>query len=417
MISMWRDRKRASIALQSNLEDAPRLDNRLHGTYVSRISIGERLGLGVGGRRIMAGYSSKKKTTTASDSSNPASTLEEALAEQRVGAIRTRDAAVVGEVRQKPEPLNAEAVAAIVSGASPDDAEHLREWLGLPKAPRHPRSSRNDLAEGWRDGVYPYKYKMLRRDYEREKFILQTELLKLQSWVKQNEERLVILFEGRDAAGKGGAIKRFTEHLNPRGARIVALEKPSDVERGQWYFQRYVANLPTTGEIVMFDRSWYNRAGVEHVMDFCTDDDYQEFLRQAPEFERNLVRSGIHVIKFWFSVSQQEQRRRFMERQVHPLKQWKLSPVDLASLDKWDQYTEAKESMFHHTDTSDSPWIVIKSDDKKRARLNAMRYVLHYLPYTGKDADRIGPIDELLVGRANVIHERNEHKQDHREDD
>jgi polyphosphate kinase 2 len=235
-------------------------------------------------------------------------------------------------------------------------------------------------------------------------------LLKLQAWVKDSRQRVIILFEGRDAAGKGGAIKRFMEHLNPRGARVVALEKPSDVERGQWYFQRYVQHLPTTGEIVLFDRSWYNRAGVERVMGFCSDDEYVEFLRQAPEFERNLARSGTHLIKFWFSVSREEQRRRFKERKVHPLKQWKLSPVDLASLDKWDDYTRAKEAMFYHTDTADSPWTVIKSDDKKRARLNAMRYILRSLPYTGKDPARIGDVDDLIVGRASVIHERGEHR-------
>ncbi|MBL8556914.1 MAG: polyphosphate kinase 2 [Phenylobacterium sp.] len=250
---------------------------------------------------------------------------------------------------------------------------------------------------------------MLRVDYEAQKFILQSELLKLQAWVKDARQRVVILFEGRDAAGKGGAIKRFMEHLNPRGARVVALEKPSEVERGQWYFQRYVQHLPTTGEIVLCDRSWYNRAGVERVMGFCTPAEYDEFLRQTPEFERNLVRSGIHLIKFWFSVSRDEQRRRFKERQVHPLKQWKLSPIDMASLDKWDDYTRAKEAMFFHTDTADSPWTVVKSDDKKRARLNAMRYVLHSLPYAGKDLARIGLVDDLLVGRANIIHERGEH--------
>lgn len=267
----------------------------------------------------------------------------------------------------------------------------------------------DELAEDWRKGGYPYKYKMLRKDYEREKFTLQTELLKLQQWVKEARQRVVILFEGRDAAGKGGTIKRFMEHLNPRGARVVALEKPSEVERGQWYFQRYVAHLPTTGEIVLFDRSWYNRAGVERVMGFCTDEEFAEFLRQAPEFERNLVRSGIHLIKFWFSVSREEQRRRFKERKVHPLKQWKLSPIDMASLDKWDDYTRAKEAMFFATDTADSPWTVIKSDDKKRARLNAMRYVLHLLPYKDKDTERIGMVDDLIVGRANIIHERGEY--------
>jgi polyphosphate kinase 2 len=249
---------------------------------------------------------------------------------------------------------------------------------------------------------------MSRKSYERNKYRLQVELLKLQAWAKETGARIVILFEGRDAAGKGGTIKRFMEHLNPRGARVVALEKPSEVERGQWYFQRYVSQLPTAGEIVLFDRSWYNRAGVERVMGFCTDDEYAEFMRQCPEFERNLVRSGIHVIKFWFSVSRLEQRRRFKERRSHPLKHWKLSPIDLASLDKWDEYTKAKESMFFYTDTADSPWTVIKSDCKKRARLNAMRYVLQRLPYTSKDTDAIGPVDPLLVGRANVVYEHGE---------
>jgi len=266
----------------------------------------------------------------------------------------------------------------------------------------------DELAEDWREGGYPYENLMSRRNYESHKYRLQVELLKLQAWVKQTGQRLVILFEGRDAAGKGGAIKRFMEHLNPRGARVVALEKPSDVERGQWYFQRYVEHLPTAGEIVMFDRSWYNRAGVEKVMGFCTEDEYAEFMRQVPEFERNLVRSGIHLIKFWFSVSQNEQRRRFQERKLHPLKQWKLSPVDLASLDKWDDYTKAKEAIFFYTDTADAPWTVIKSDCKKRARINAMRYTLQKLPYTNKNLDYVGPLDPLLVGRAHVVYERGE---------
>jgi polyphosphate kinase 2 len=225
-------------------------------------------------------------------------------------------------------------------------------------------------------------------------------LLKLQAWVRETGQRVVILFEGRDAAGKGGTIKRFMEHLNPRGARVVALEKPSDSERGQWYFQRYVQHLPTAGEIVLFDRSWYNRAGVERVMEFCTPYEYDAFIEQVPEFERHLARSGTHIIKFWFSVSREEQRRRFREREVHPLKQWKLSPVDLASLDKWDEYTQAKEAMFAHTDTAEAPWTVIRSDCKKRARLNAMRYVLHKLPYANRDLAMIGAIDPLLVGRA-----------------
>jgi polyphosphate kinase 2 len=196
------------------------------------------------------------------------------------------------------------------------------------------------------------------------------------------------------------------EHLNPRGARVVALEKPNEVERGQWYFQRYISHLPTKGEIVLFDRSWYNRSGVERVMGFCSDAEYNEFMRQVPEFERHLVRSGVFLFKFWFSVSREEQRRRFKERKAHPLKQWKLSPVDLASLDKWDSYTRAKEAMFMNCDTSDAPWTVIKSDCKKRARLNAMRYFLHRLPYNNRNLDRIGPVDPLIVGRPSLVPSR-----------
>ena len=266
----------------------------------------------------------------------------------------------------------------------------------------------DELAKDWREGGYPYKNLMQRRNYERYKYRLQVELLKLQAWVKETGAKVVILFEGRDAAGKGGTIKRFMEHLNPRGARVVALEKPTETERGQWYFQRYVEHLPTNGEIVLFDRSWYNRAGVERVMGFCTEGEYSEFMRQVPEFERMLARNGIHLIKFWFSVSREEQRRRFGERKVHPLKQWKLSPVDLASLDKWDDYTKAKEAMFFYTDTADAPWTVIKSNCKKRARLNAMRYILHKLPYANKDVARIGNLDPLIVGRANIVYERGE---------
>ena len=304
-----------------------------------------------------------------------------------------------------------EAFEAILSGASPDDVLALKALLTKhERAAKGTRRDRSDveLAEDWRDGGYPYKNLMSRRNYEREKYKLQVELLKLQAWVRSTGQRLVILFEGRDAAGKGGTIKRFMEHLNPRGARVVALDKPTEAERGQWYFQRYVEHLPTRGEIVLFDRSWYNRAGVERVMGFCTDEEYLEFIRQAPEFERNLARSGIHLIKFWFSVSRKEQRRRFRERKSHPLKHWKLSPVDMASLDKWDDYTHAKESMFFYTDTADAPWTVVKSDCKKRARLNALRYVLHKLPYGNKDLEQVGPIDPLLVGRAHVVYERGE---------
>ena len=210
----------------------------------------------------------------------------------------------------------------------------------------------------------------------------------------------MIVFEGRDAAGKGGTIKRFMEHLNPRGARVVALEKPTERERTQWYFQRYVEHLPAAGEIVLFDRSWYNRAGVERVMGFCTDEQYAEFMRQAPQFERMLVNDGISLTKFWFSVTQAEQRTRFTIRQVDPVRQWKLSPIDLASLDKWDDYTEAKEAMFSYTDTEHAPWTVVKSNDKKRARLNAMRHVLGQFDYDDKDHEVVGRADPLIVGRA-----------------
>jgi len=331
----------------------------------------------------------------------------EAATESKAYAIED---IVAHAARGEPKAL-VETFDAILAGASPDDVLVLRNLLR-----QHVRLARlakadhedTELASGWRDGGYPYRHLMSRKNYERGKYRLQVELLKLQAWVKESGQRVVILFEGRDAAGKGGTTKRFMQHLNPRGARVVALEKPSEVERGQWYFQRYVEHLPTRGEIVLFDRSWYNRAGVERVMGFCTDDEYLEFMRQAPEFERNLVRSGIHLVKFWFSVSREEQRRRFKERKSHPLKQWKLSPVDLASLDKWDEYTRAKEAMFYYTDTADAPWTVIKSDCKKRARLNAMRYTLHRLPYANKDIERIGPIDPLLVGRANVVYERGE---------
>jgi polyphosphate kinase 2 len=305
-----------------------------------------------------------------------------------------------------------EALQAILDGASPDDAAALSKAIAnMPNIENSQVRAHADeaLARDWRNGAYPYKNLLSRRSYEKQKYHLQVELLKLQAWVKETGQRVVILFEGRDAAGKGGTIRRFMEHLNPRGARVVALEKPSDVERGQWYFQRYVSQLPTAGEITLFDRSWYNRAGVEHVMNFCNNDEYIEFMRQAPEFERNLTRSGIHIIKFWFSVSREEQRRRFKERKMHPLKQWKLSPIDLASLNKWDDYTKAKEAMFFHTDTADSPWTVIKSDCKKRARLNAMRYVLHKLPYANKDLAAIGSLDPLLVGRAHIVYERGEH--------
>ncbi|HEY0247860.1 MAG TPA: polyphosphate kinase 2 [Gryllotalpicola sp.] len=256
----------------------------------------------------------------------------------------------------------------------------------------------------WREG-YPYDARIDRQSYEAEKRLLQIELLKLQNQIKADGRRLVVVFEGRDAAGKGGTIKRFMEHLNPRGARVVALEKPTDRETTQWYFQRYVQHLPAAGEVVLFDRSWYNRAGVEHVMGFCSPDQYDEFIRTAPLFEEMLVASGIDLVKFWFSVSQHEQRTRFAIRQVDPVRQWKLSPMDLASLDKWNDYTAAKEAMFRTTDTDHAPWTVVKSNDKKRARLNAMRHVLNLFDYENKDTEIATAPDPLIVGSAKELFE------------
>jgi polyphosphate kinase 2 len=253
-------------------------------------------------------------------------------------------------------------------------------------------------------GEYPYKIAMRTAPYEAHMLELQRELLKMQRWIEQTGQRFVVLFEGRDAAGKGGTIKRFTEHMNPRTARVIALQKPTEREQTQWYFQRYIEHLPAAGEIVLFDRSWYNRAGVERVMGFCTPNDYLEFMRQCPDLERMLVRSGIVLVKFWFSVSREVQRRRFADRERDPLKQWKLSPIDRASLDKWEDYTEAKEAMFFYTDTADAPWTIIKSDDKKRARLNAMQHLLELIPYDGKDTSIVTGPDPLIVGAsAHVI--------------
>nr|WP_221376704.1 polyphosphate kinase 2 [Actinoplanes polyasparticus] len=259
----------------------------------------------------------------------------------------------------------------------------------------------------WRED-YPYDERMPRAEYDHQKRLLQIELLKLQNWCKTTGERLVVLFEGRDAAGKGGTIKRFMEHLNPRGASVIALEKPNERESTQWYYQRYIKHLPSAGEIVLFDRSWYNRAGVERVMGFCTRAEYLEFMRQTPELERMLVRSGVHLVKFWFSVTQGEQRTRFAIRQVDPVRQWKLSPNDLASLDKWGDYTEAKEAMFFYTDTADAPWTVVKSNDKKRARLEAMRHVLNRFDYDNKDTEIVGTPDPLIVGPASLAVEGTE---------
>ncbi len=276
--------------------------------------------------------------------------------------------------------------AALVEGSKPESA---------PQA--------NPLHQAFESGRYPYARLMGRVTYEAEKAKLQAELLKVQIWAQETGQKFVILMEGRDAAGKGGTIKRFMEHLNPRYARVCALTKPSDVEKGQWFFQRYIAHLPTAGEMVFYDRSWYNRAGVERVMGFCTPSEYLEFMRQAPEFERMLVRSGIRLYKYWFSVTREEQRARFLARETDPLKMWKLSPIDKASLDRWDDYTEAKEAMFFYTDTADAPWVIVKSNDKKRARLNCMRHFLSTISYPNKDAEVVGSPDPLIVGRATQV--------------
>ncbi|MBS0639159.1 MAG: polyphosphate kinase 2 [Proteobacteria bacterium] len=316
-----------------------------------------------------------------------------------------------------PQPPAADALPAASPVAAPDAEPDAEVEPTLPSevgAPRHEVAASHMIAQLRNDpaairrlfetGQYPYRSRMRTGPYESHMLELQRELLKAQRWIEQTGQRVVILFEGRDAAGKGGTIKRFMEHMNPRTSRIVALQKPTDRERSQWYFQRYIGHLPSAGEMVLFDRSWYNRAGVERVMGFCSPAEYLEFMRQAPELERMLVRSGVTLIKFWFSVSREEQRRRFEQRETDPLKQWKLSPIDRASLDKWDEYTEAKEAMFFYTDTADAPWTIVKSDDKKRARLNALQHLLSLFPYDGKDHSIVTGADPLIVGTtAHVI--------------
>ena len=288
-------------------------------------------------------------------------------------------------------------VADILSFYSDEAPKELREAIE--------KAGKKDMLSG----SYPYAEEMSGKDYDARMDQLQIQLVKMLAGLKASGGRVCVLFEGRDAAGKGGTIKRYMEHLNPRSARLVALEKPTDIERGQWFFQRYVQHLPTSGEMVFFDRSWYNRAGVERVMGFCSPAEYLEFMRQTPEVERMLVRSGIQLYKYWFSVSQQEQRTRFKSRETDPLKQWKLSPIDKASLDKWDDYTEAKEAMFFYTDTADAPWTIIKSDDKKRARLNCMQHFLASIDYPGKDHRLVRGPDPLIVGRGAHVIKRSEH--------
>lgn len=304
------------------------------------------------------------------------------------------------------DPTIAPSKQSIIAPASPKTSASAPSNTSPAKTQEPAAIDRKTL---FQQGIYPYTRKLKRADYEAQKYDLQIELLKMQNWVRETGQRIVILFEGRDAAGKGGTIKRMMEHLNPRGARVVALEKPDEREKGQWYFQRYIQHLPTAGEITLFDRSWYNRAGVERVMGFCSPHDYLEFMRQTPEFERMLTRSGIRLYKLWFSVSRAEQLRRFKSREHDPLKQWKLSPIDLASLDKWNDYTEAKEAMFFHTNTADCPWTVIKSDDKKRARINAIRFILEKLPYTNKNPQIACAPDPLIVGQAGELYEAPAH--------
>ena len=311
------------------------------------------------------------------------------------------------------DPSETDAVAAAPAAPGrPGHAEELDEIADLAQSLLREGQEYDDVpsADGlppWREG-YPYEQKLSRAKYERTKRRLQIELLKLQAHVKETDQKIAVLCEGRDAAGKGGSIKRFMEHLNPRGARVVALSVPTAREQSQWYFQRYVEHLPSGGEIVFFDRSWYNRAGVERVMGYCTPKEYLGFMREAPEFERMLVHSGIHLFKLWFSVSHGEQAARFAARSLDPVKQWKLSPTDLASRDKWHDYTAAKEAMFFYTDTGDAPWTVVKSNDKRRARLEAMRVVLSAFDYPSKDLAVVGTPDPLVVGPAAQLHELGE---------
>jgi polyphosphate kinase 2 len=265
------------------------------------------------------------------------------------------------------------------------------------------------ISQLFREGKYPYTDRIPRAKYEEEKAQLQIELLKVQNWVKMTGQKIVIIFEGRDAAGKGGTIKRFMEHLNPRAAKVVALEKPTEHERGQWYFQRYVVHLPTKGEILFLDRSWYNRAGVERVMGFCDSAEYLEFMRQCPEYERMLVNSGIRLFKYYFSVTRKEQRHRFASRMDDPLKQWKLSPVDKASVGLWHEYTRAKEAMFFYADTASCPWTIVKSDDKKRARLNCMQHFLSMVNYPDKNLSVVTGPDPLIVGSPSQVIRKDVH--------
>ncbi|WP_306251150.1 polyphosphate kinase 2 [Parvularcula sp. IMCC14364] len=274
-----------------------------------------------------------------------------------------------------------------------DGKEHVFD-LDEPKLPGWIKD--NDMSSGG----YPYEEKLDRDDYEDQLETLQEELIKLQYWQQEKGTRIIMLFEGRDAAGKGGTIKAITQNMNPRHARVVALPKPSDRERGEWYFQRYVRHFPTSGEMVLFDRSWYNRAGVEPVMEFCTPEQHQTFLQEAPDFERMIVREGIFLFKFWLNVGREMQLKRFHDRRHDPLKIWKLSPIDIKALSKWDDYTAARDLMLERTHDARTPWTIIRSNDKRRARLNAIRRVLSALDYDGKKEKNIGDIDPAVLGEG-----------------
>jgi polyphosphate kinase 2 len=295
------------------------------------------------------------------------------------------------------------------SAAEKHEHDHARGGTYQSETITQLRQDPRAISALFKEGKYPYTDRIPRDTYEEEKAQLQIELLKVQNWVKLTGQKVVIIFEGRDAAGKGGTIKRFMEHLNPRAARVIALEKPTEHEKGQWYFQRYVTHLPTRGEILFLDRSWYNRAGVERVMGFCDSSEYLEFMRQCPEFERMLVNSGIRLFKYYFSVTRKEQRNRFAKRMEDPLKQWKLSPVDKASVGLWHEYTRAKEAMFFYTDTASCPWTIIKSDDKKRARLNCMRHFLSRLDYPDRDPNIATEPDPLIVGSPSQVIRKDVH--------
>ncbi len=278
------------------------------------------------------------------------------------------------------------------------ELSHLASAHGLPDAVV--KAVENAKKGTILDSQFPYKEKMKRKKYETAKLKMQVELVKMQNWMRKSGQKLAIVFEGRDAAGKGGTIKRFTEHLNPRYTKVIALTKPSEIEQGQWYLQRYTKHLPTAGNITLFDRSWYNRAGVEKVMGFCSDEEYQRFLQETPSLEQHWADNNIPVIKFWFSVSRKEQLRRILERAKNPLKQWKLSPMDFKSIGKWDDYTEARKAMFAKTSTNQCSWVVIKSDDKKRARLQAIRYVLDQFDYESKDPANLYERDPGILSLA-----------------